>query len=823
MGLVFRNLGGNPYSGLMRTADSAFGKVGRAYMGLGDAQFKLNMYEAEQERRQAEMDDARWNNTLNTLITGVAKGMEYENQKDTMSFNKNLKLFGLEDAGLNSQLKYLTPEARQRVLTARSNAINDIDAGKPFKLTNNGLFGEKLLPEDFTTVKTKTTDIKNISDVYGDYVKRSDKKRDALKNEWYNLMGYIDESTMDPSEKGYVPKWRLLSDAEIKDKIQKGTLLQIPKGRISAEQDERTVFNAIKAGKDIALLGEDKIRPFNQWIVETYQISPKNETLEQFSKRVFNVDIPRPDGLISVATANTGPDMDELANNAIKTSKFIQSGENEFENTEAIAESRENLGLNQGKVLTGIDKQMIDSANQDETGEKGYFGDLADTVSGYVKDGSSFVVDTGKQLLDTLQGPQPSPAENMQPNLTVPETKFKITDNESEINTDGILMNKINKETENIIENNSGVQVNPNTNMLSREDYAFYLGKDGKIGEIQMQSAKKYIYDMLVSENFIKDGQSLVGMSMKDRDKAKNELYSKFKLKAIDVVSKELVSLDQVARDGELERLVTNSMKIFDKAYGELYKDGIEPQKKNSILGDLTNTEEDNETNTDIDGGGDITSNSSSAPTSGKGEGGTLITDREANIYASIIMNEIIEPKDTVKFRGIGGVKDYDVELPPETAMLIMSMEAKVKDGKLVSDFKQKDGKEMSFGLMQMQKPALKQTNKALRLNGMKEIPESHLTGSEPMEQILAGLSYLKYVVMPESQDRLGDKWNNLSQRKKMEIAYLRYNGGIIWYETNKNNRKFSEEEKEQGYAVTSTGAKNLKRLQGKLDTIGFN
>ena len=831
MGLVFRNLGGNPYSGLMRTADSAFGKVGRAYMGLGDAQFKLNMYEAEQERRQAEMDDARWNNTLNTLITGVAKGMEYENQKDTMSFNKNLKLFGLEDAGLNSQLKYLTPEARQRVLTARSNAINDIDAGKPFKLTNNGLFGVQLSSEDFTSVKTKTTDIKNISDVYKDYVERSDKKRGELKNEWYNLMGYIDESMMDPSEKGYVPKWRLLSDAEIKDKIQKGTLLQIPKGRISPEQDERTVFNAIKAGKDIALLGEDKIRPFNQWIVETYQISPKNESFENFSKRVFGVDIPS-QGFSSVTTVDNALDMDTLANNAIKTSEFIQVGENEFEN-KSIADNVtqkdlvDNMGLNPDKDGS-VDTNMI-LAEQirkgEETGEKSYYGNLADKVSGYIKDGSSYVVDAGKQLFDTLEGAPEANADNMQENLTVPETEFKITDNNTAINTDGMLQNKIIKETENILEGNSGVKVNKN-NMLSREDYAFYLGKDGKIGEIQMESAKKYIYDMLVSENFIKDGQSLVGMSMKDREKAKNELYSKFKLKAIDVVSKELVSLDQVAREGELERLVTNSMKIFDKAYGELYKDGIEAQKsqkKNSILGDLTNTEEDNETNTDIDGGGDITSNSSSAPTSGKGEGGTLITDREANIYASIIMNEIIEPKDTVKFRGIGGVKDYDVELPPETAMLIMSMEAKVKDGKLVSDFKQKDGKEMSFGLMQMQKPALKQTNKALRLNGMKEIPESHLTGSEPMEQILAGLSYLKYVVMPESQDRLGDKWNNLSQRKKMEIAYLRYNGGIIWYETNKNNRKFSEEEKEQGYAVTSTGAKNLKRLQGKLDTIGFN
>ena len=829
MGLVFRNLGGNPYSGLMRTADSAFGKVGRAYMGLGDAQFKLNMYEAEQERRQAEMDDARWNNTLNTLITGVAKGMEYENQKDTMSFNKNLKLFGLEDAGLSSQLKYLTPEARQRVLTARSNAINDIDAGKPFKLTNNGLFGVQLLPEDFTSVKTKTADIKNISDVYSDYVERSNKRRGELKNEWYSDMGYIDESMMDPSEKGYVPKWRVMSDAEIREKIQEGTLLQIPKGRLSPEQNERTVFNAIKNGKEVALNGVDKIRPFNQWIVETYQISPKNESFENFSKRVFGVDIPS-QGFSSVTTVDNAVDMDTLANNAIKTSEFIQVGEKEFLN-KSVADNVtqkdlvENMGLNPDKD-GAVDTNMI-LAEQlrkgEETNVESVIGkDNIQSVVDTVKELPSFVVDGTQQLLDTLKGPQPIPAENVEENLTVPETEFKITDNESEVNTDGILMDKINKETGNIVEANPEVQVNPNTNMLSREDYAFFLGKDGKIGEIQMQSAKKYIYDMLVSENFIKDGESLRGMSLSDRAKAKDEIYAKFKLKAYDAVKKNLRNLDEVARDGKLEKLLENSMKIFDKAYGELYAEGI-GQKKNSILGNLTNTEEDNETNTDIDGGGDITSDSSSAPTSGKGEGGTLITDREANIYASIIMNEIIEPKDTVKFRGIGGVKDYDVELPPETAMLIMSMEAKVKDGKLVSDFKQKDGKEMSFGLMQMQKPALKQTNEALRLNGMKEIPESHLTGSEPMEQILAGLSYLKYVVMPESQDRLGDKWNNLSQRKKMEIAYLRYNGGIVWYETNKNNRKFSEEEKEQGYAVTSTGARNLKRLQGKLDTIGFN
>ena len=520
--------------------------------------------------------------------------------------------------------------------------------------------------------------------------------------------------------------------------------------------------------------------------------------------------------------------MDTLANNAIKTSEFIQVGEKEFLN-KSVADNVtrkdlvENMGLNPDKD-GAVDTNMI-LAEQlrkgEETNVESVIGrDNIQSVVDTVKELPSFVVDGTQQLLDTLKGPQPIPAENVEENLTVPETEFKITDNESEVNT-GILMDKINKETGNIVEANPEVQVNPNTNMLSREDYAFFLGKDGKIGEIQMQSAKKYIYDMLVSENFIKDGESLRGMSLSDRAKAKDEIYAKFKLKAYDAVKKNLRNLDEVARDGKLEKLLENSMKIFDKAYGELYAEGI--GQKNSILGNLTNTEEDNETNTDIDGGGDITSDSSSAPTSGKGEGGTLITDREANIYASIIMNEIIEPKDTVKFRGIGGVKDYDVELPPETAMLIMSMEAKVKDGKLVSDFKQKDGKEMSFGLMQMQKPALKQTNEALRLNGMKEIPESHLTGSEPMEQILAGLSYLKYVVMPESQDRLGDKWNNLSQRKKMEIAYLRYNGGIVWYETNKNNRKFSEEEKEQGYAVTSTGARNLKRLQGKLDTIGFN
>ena len=89
------------------------------------------------------------------------------------------------------------------------------------------------MPEDFTSVKTKTADIKNISDVYSDYVERSNKRRGELKNEWYSDMGYIDESMMDPSEKGYVPKWRVMSDAEIREKIQEGTLLQIPKGRLS--------------------------------------------------------------------------------------------------------------------------------------------------------------------------------------------------------------------------------------------------------------------------------------------------------------------------------------------------------------------------------------------------------------------------------------------------------------------------------------------------------------------------------------------------------------------------------------------------------------
>ena len=117
MSLVFRNLGGgNPYSGLMQSASDAFGRVGRADMGLGQAQFQANMKDAENKRRQQELENARYNKSIDTTINLLGGAMKFSQQQDTLNFNKNLKLFGLEDAGLNTQLKMLKPSARQKVL-----------------------------------------------------------------------------------------------------------------------------------------------------------------------------------------------------------------------------------------------------------------------------------------------------------------------------------------------------------------------------------------------------------------------------------------------------------------------------------------------------------------------------------------------------------------------------------------------------------------------------------------------------------------------------------------------------------------------------------
>ena len=149
MALRFRNLGGNPYTGLMSAGAQAFGRAGQAYMDYGQARFRRNMLDAQEAQRQREREDARYNSMIDTAIKGVGMAMQFDMKQDELQYNKNLQKFKLEDEGFSAQLKSLKPGAMQKVLDARTKAINNLGSGEDFEITEGGLFGVKLDKSDY--------------------------------------------------------------------------------------------------------------------------------------------------------------------------------------------------------------------------------------------------------------------------------------------------------------------------------------------------------------------------------------------------------------------------------------------------------------------------------------------------------------------------------------------------------------------------------------------------------------------------------------------------------------------------------------------------
>ena len=117
MALQFRNLGGNPYTGLMSAGAQAFGRAGQAYMDYGQARFKRNMLEAQEEQRRRERENARYNSMIDTAIKGVGMAMQYDLQQDKIAQDNALKRLQLEDSSFNLLAKNLKPSALQKFVS----------------------------------------------------------------------------------------------------------------------------------------------------------------------------------------------------------------------------------------------------------------------------------------------------------------------------------------------------------------------------------------------------------------------------------------------------------------------------------------------------------------------------------------------------------------------------------------------------------------------------------------------------------------------------------------------------------------------------------
>ncbi len=190
MALQFRNLGGNPYTGLMSAGAQAFGRAGQAYMDYGQARFKKNMLEAQEEQRQRAREDARYNSMIDTAIKGVGMAMQYDIQQDKIAQDNALKRLQLEDSSFNIVAKNLRPSALNKFITQRNKYINNIYEGKDVELNKEGFYGMQITKDDLldpTVLSAKDT--ASYASAYDKLVKLNQDKGERLRNEYGALYG----------------------------------------------------------------------------------------------------------------------------------------------------------------------------------------------------------------------------------------------------------------------------------------------------------------------------------------------------------------------------------------------------------------------------------------------------------------------------------------------------------------------------------------------------------------------------------------------------------------------------------------------------------
>ena len=194
MALQFRNLGGNPYTGLMSTASRTFADVGNAYMGIGQAKFNRNMaeakYRAQREEEERRREDARYNSMIDTAIKGVGMAMQYDIQQDKIAQDNQLKRLQLEDSSFNIVAKNLKPSALNKFITQRNKYINDIYEGNDVELNKDGFYGVQITKDDLldpTVLSAKDT--ASYASAYDKLVKLNQDKGERLKNEYGALYG----------------------------------------------------------------------------------------------------------------------------------------------------------------------------------------------------------------------------------------------------------------------------------------------------------------------------------------------------------------------------------------------------------------------------------------------------------------------------------------------------------------------------------------------------------------------------------------------------------------------------------------------------------
>jgi len=204
MAVQFRNLRGNPYSGLVSAGAQAFGRVGQAYMDYGQARFKRNMLDAQEEQRRREREDKRYNSMIDSTIKGVGMAMQYDIEQDKIAQDNAFKRLQLEDSSFKILSRSLKPNAVRKLVSERNKYIDKISKGEDVDFGEGSFYGQELTDDDFIDSTRMTPDrLSKLSTAFKNIYKPINDRNQEIEEEFLKKWGKQELFGEDSTHRAY--------------------------------------------------------------------------------------------------------------------------------------------------------------------------------------------------------------------------------------------------------------------------------------------------------------------------------------------------------------------------------------------------------------------------------------------------------------------------------------------------------------------------------------------------------------------------------------------------------------------------------------------
>jgi hypothetical protein len=379
MALQFRNLGGNPYTGLMSTASRTFADVGNAYMGIGQAKFNRNMaearYQAQREEEERRREDARYNNMIDTAIKGVGMAMQYDIQQDKITQDNQLKRLQLEDSSFNLIAKSLTPQAQARLIENRNAYIDKIYKGENVEFGGGSYYGADLKPEDFRNKDLFSA--KDLKDVAGAYKSLSDVAEESNKRILDKYLDKYGVSSATTEGEKYIAPY-----SEIKRLFDnEKTRYLVPRGYL-ADDSNLLAPNEVETREEF--FAKNGFREIPTW--EEFSSNYKKGGFGYIQNVQRNGQVGVQREINTLEDDEIKREYNKLGRSRVQSTEGVSLDENS--SMEEIMDSLSNIGIGGADTSGKTKEELLSLFNSMKEGARniaGYFGRLSPARQGLVQ------------------------------------------------------------------------------------------------------------------------------------------------------------------------------------------------------------------------------------------------------------------------------------------------------------------------------------------------------------------------------------------------------------------------------------------------------